>query len=174
MRHPYQILLPLLSLFFCRVDLTDLIPLKYKVDLVEVLDGDTITVRKGSYHWRIRLSKIDAPEKGQPFIRGGDAGEMSTKCLRRELKKRELMLEIERFDIYRRILGDLGRVNFDLVSKGCAPLYPFTRFASRREKGEFLRAQKRAKDLKLGMWASGGFRQPKLWRKASRRSAGQR
>jgi endonuclease YncB( thermonuclease family) len=173
MRHPYQILLPLLSLFFCRVDLTDLFPLRYEVKLVEVLDGDTVIVQKDGYLWRIRLSKIDAPEKGQPFIKGGDAGEMSTKCLRHTLGKRKLTLEIEKFDIYRRILGDIG-VNLDLVARGCAPLYPYAKFNSKGEKARYLRAQSRAKRLRLGLWAHGGFRQPKLWRKTSKRSAGRR
>lgn len=174
MRYPYQILIPLLSLFFCRVDLTDLFPLDYEVQIVEVLDGDTVEVRKGSYSWRIRLSKIDAPEMGQPFFVGGDAGKMSKECLLRLFEKRSHHLEIEKFDIYRRILGDLSQLNYKLVSEGCAPLYPHARFSSRKEKGMYLRAMERARRLKLGLWNNGGFRQPKLWRKTSKRSAGLR
>ncbi len=171
MGNHYQILLPLLSLFFCRVDLTDLIPLRYEVEIKEILDGDTLVVKKGSYTWKVRLSKIDAPELGQAFLSGGDAGKKSTECLRRTLKKHHLILEIEHFDMYRRILGDMGELTLDLVESGCAPLYPYSRFKSRKEKGVFLRALKKARHLRKGLWAHGGFRRPNLWRKTSKRSA---
>lgn len=84
MRRPYQILMPLLSLFLVRVDLTDLFPLTVPVKVLKVYDGDTILVSHGSYQMKIRLSRIDSPEKGQPFMNGaGDAGAYSGHCLKK-------------------------------------------------------------------------------------------
>ena len=83
MRRPYQILLPLLSLFFVRVDLTDLFPLQLAVKVLKVYDGDTVSVQYGNHIWKVRLAKIDAPEKGQPFLSDKkDAGRWSQQCLR--------------------------------------------------------------------------------------------
>ena len=64
----YQILLPLLSLFLVRVDLTDLFPLHIEVQLHKIYDGDTVLVGHGTYSWKVRFSKIDSPEKNQNFL----------------------------------------------------------------------------------------------------------
>ncbi len=172
MRRPYQILMPLLSLFLVRVDLTDLYPLKLPVKVLKVYDGDTILVSHGSYQMRVRLSRIDSPEKGQPFINGvGDAGAYSGNCLKKIVpvgSSQELMIEKE--DIYGRILGDLKGLSLKLIERGCTTLYPHAQFSSQREKFHYLRALKKAKARKSGLWQYGGFRQPKLWRKFSKRN----
>ncbi|MCM2349778.1 MAG: thermonuclease family protein [Bacteriovoracaceae bacterium] len=172
MRRPYQILWPLLSLFLVRVDLTDLVPLKIPVKVLKIYDGDTILVSHGSYQMKVRLSKIDSPEKTQPFLNGaGDAGAWAGRCLKKNVPIGSLQqLWIEKEDIYGRILGDLKGLSLKLVERGCTTLYPHAQFSSVREKFTYLRALKKAKARKSGLWQYGGFRQPKLWRKFSKRN----
>lgn len=172
MRAFYQILMPLLSIFLVRVDLTDLFPLHLRVELLKIYDGDTVLVKHGSYQWKVRFSKIDSPEKGQLFLRasGISAGEVSRNCLGMILKKEEsLILKIEKEDIYGRILGDINDVSFKLITQGCTTLYPYATFTSEAEKMMFLKAHKKAKASKRGLWQYGGFVQPKHWRKISKR-----
>ncbi len=166
---PYQILLPLLSLFLVRVDLTDLIPIRMKVEILKVYDGDTVLVRRGSFEAKVRLSRIDAPETEQPFLgKRGDAGALSKKCLIKLLANVE-DLEIYGTDIYGRILGDLNQVSFKLIEKGCVSLYPHAKFKDQKEKYKYLRALFKAKKLKLSLWAFGGIEQPKSWRSKNKK-----
>lgn len=170
MIHPYQILLPLLSLFWVRVDLTDLLPIRVPVEIVDIMDGDTLTVMAGRTRMRVRLSKIDAPEIGQRFHLGAaDAGVASRKCLRNLVPEKSLLV-IEGFDIYHRTLGDVGGLNLQSIKHGCGGLYPHATFSSIREKMLFLRMQTEAKRNRRGLWSRGGYMVPKKWRRISKRS----
>jgi endonuclease YncB( thermonuclease family) len=172
MLHPYQILLPLLSLFLCRVDLTDLFALSLQVKIEKVMDGDTIAVIKGSYHFRIRLSRVDAPEKAQSFYGGGSAGTFAKECLLKSLSKSQWhTMRMERFDLYGRILGDIDGVNQRLIHNGCMSIYPHTQFSSRREKAMLLRELSLARHERRGIWKESGYLQPKIWRKLNKRNA---
>jgi micrococcal nuclease len=169
---PYQILLPLLSLFLVRVDLTDMFPLALRVEIVTVLDGDTVDVLEGKRVLRIRLNKIDAAEKKQTFLSSpGSAGAVSLACMKRLLTKKFYTLRIEKQDMYGRLLGDIDELNFGLIQAGCAGLYPHAQFTSQKEKFDYLRALKEAKRRRLGVWNFGGYQTPKIWRKLSRRGA---
>lgn len=171
MGRPYQILMPLLSLFFVRVDLTDLWTVKLPVTLVKVQDGDTLVVENNKTIYRVRLSKIDAPEKGQPFWDGrGDAGLEAKKCLENLLSKKPHTLHIFKRDIYGRVLGEIDDLSLRLIQEGCVSLYPHAEFSSKQERAMYLREMRIAKSKKKGLWKRGGFRQPKLWRKSSKRT----
>jgi endonuclease YncB( thermonuclease family) len=176
MARTYQILIPLLSLFLNRVDLTDLYPLRIPVTLLNTYDGDTLLVKSGSYKFKVRLSKIDSPEKGQPFLGvKKDAGLVAKQCFQKLLQKEgRLILKIEKWDIYGRVLGDLNELSFKSIQNGCTTLYPYAEFDSKREKFQYLRALKIAKASRRGLWHYGGFLQPKIWRKLSKRNAVQR
>lgn len=168
MRRPYQILYPLLSLFLVRVDLTDLHPLTMKVKVLKVYDGDTLLISQGNFKQKLRLSRIDAPEKGQPFLNGkGDAGKLSSSCLKR-LIKHSHTLTLEGHDIYGRMLGELDELSLELLRKGCVSLYPHARFRNKQEKFVFLRTLYEAKQKRRGLWARGGVLEPKLWRKKNK------
>ena len=171
MRGPYQILLPLLGLFFCRVDLTDLYPLSFKVNLIKVYDGDTVLLSKGNYQFKLRISKIDSPEKGQTtFASKMDGGIYSRDCLKRILG-REKVLEVHVFgiDIYRRYLGDINKVSLKMIEEGCAGLYPLATFNSKNEMFIYLKALKLARNQSRGLYRYGGFMQPRKWRKINKR-----
>ncbi len=176
MARPYQILIPLLSLFLVRVDLTDLYPLKIPVRLLKIYDGDTVLLAKGDYLFKLRFSKIDSPELKQPFLGSTkSAGMYSKNCLQSILKNEpKLHLSLEGFDVYGRMLGDVNDLSFKLIEKGCTTLYPYAKFSSKHEKFTYLRALKKAKAQRVGLWQYGGFVQPKLWRKLSRRGADRR
>lgn len=163
MRGLYQILMPLLGLFFVRVDLTDLFPLKIPVKVVKIYDGDTIQVRHKSFTFKVRLAAIDAPEKEQ-----GQAGEISRQCLEKVLIKNQHHLIIFKQDIYGRILGDLEGLTLKLIENGCASLYPHAQFHDQVEKFRYLTALKTAKAAQRGLWKYGGFVQPKKWRRINK------
>ncbi len=170
MAYPYQILIPLLSLFWVRVDLTDLFPMKLSVQLVEIMDGDTLRVLSGGKTINVRLSKLDAPEMHQPFHGSKlDAGKFSKDCLRK-ITPESGTLTITGFDMYHRSLGDYENVNFKAVSRGCSGLYPHVSFSSVSEKTKFLKVLIEAKKMRRGVWARGGYVLPKKWRKISRRN----
>jgi micrococcal nuclease len=173
MRAPYQILFPLLGLFFCRVDLTDLYPLELPVKLLKIYDGDSLLVGKGSYQFKLRISKIDSPEKNQKFILNHlSAGEESVRCLEKILKKEtQLTLRVFQYDMYGRVLGDVNHLSYKLISQGCASLYPYAYFNSREEKLTYLQALKMAKARRAGIWQFGGYIQPKNWRKSNKQIA---
>ncbi len=168
MRGLYQILIPLLSLFLVRVDLTDLTPLEFEVQVVKVYDGDTVLVKKGGWAQKVRLSRIDAPEKEQPYLSGRKgAGQFSKACLTKNLGKTAL-LKIEGHDLYHRILGDVDGVSFSLLEQGCVTLYPYAGFDSVAEKFDYLKSYMKARQMRQGLWAFAGILQPKAWRKKSK------
>lgn len=176
MGRPYQILIPLLSLFLVRVDLTDLHPLRIPVKLLKVYDGDTLLLAHQHYRFKLRFSKIDSPELKQPFNGSTkSAGMYSKNCLLTVLKDEPILhLWLEGFDVYGRMLGDVNELSFKLIEKGCTTLYPYAKFSSKHEKFTYLRALKKAKAQRVGLWQYGGFVQPKLWRKLSKRGADRR
>jgi endonuclease YncB( thermonuclease family) len=173
MSRPYQILMPLLSLFFCRVDLTDLFPLTYKVELIRLLDADTALVKRGPQLLKVRFSKIDAPEKGQPFLRSRkDAGLAALRCAQKIIgHKKTFTLKIWGQDKYGRILGELDQLSFQFIEAGCVSLYPYASFESRSEKFNFIKAYLQAKSERRGLWSEGGYQQPRIWRQRTKRRA---
>jgi len=163
----YQIFIPLLSLFLNRVDLTDLYPLNYQVNLLKIIDGDTVLVKLSRQIFKVRISKIDSPELGQPYWnKRGDAGLDSLKCFKKLVsRKKMLSLKIFGQDMFGRILGDLDSLSFSLIKEGCTTLYQYARFSSRHEKWEYIRALDKSKQLRRGLWSKGGYLRPSLWRK---------
>lgn len=146
MARPYHFLLPLLSIFLVRVDLTDLYPLYLEASELQVLDGDTVRVKLGGGWQKVRLNFIDAPELGQDEV-----GEKSAHCLTKNLSF-PWIVKVDGFDLYGRILGDVNDVSIHLIQEGCAYLYPYARFYHLRQKGDYLRAQDQARRLKRGLW----------------------
>lgn len=146
----YHFLLPLLSIFLVRVDLTDLIPLKVLVKDLEILDGDTVLVKFNHSSFRVRLLYIDAPERTQ--MHGSvDLGDFATKCLKKIIRT-PVVLTIHGHDKYHRILGVLGNSSLEMVKNGCAYIYDYTKFESRAQKTRFLIEQNRAQNSRLGLW----------------------
>jgi len=146
----YHFLIPLLSIFLVRVDLTDLIPLSMTAQSIKVLDGDTILVNFYRSSYRVRLRHIDAPEKGQ-MAGKLDLGEYSSQCLRKLIKP-SMKLYIHGHDRYHRILGDLENVTLKMVQNGCAYIYDYAKFSNRWQKTSYLQGQNQAQSSRLGLW----------------------
>ena len=87
--------------------------------VVHVADGDTITVLDASNTQRkIRLSRIDAPEKAQAY------GDVSRKHLAAFVAGKTVCVEFTKSDKYGRILGTIWDgetdVNLQMVKDGLA------------------------------------------------------
>ena len=87
--------------------------------VVRVADGDTITILDATNTQnKVRLNKIDAPEKKQAF------GEVSRKHLASMVAGKIVNVDWEKKDKYGRILGDISigttNVNLRMVQDGLA------------------------------------------------------
>lgn len=67
--------------------------------VVKVADGDTITVLVSNVQHKIRLNRIDAPEKGQAF------GSVSRQHLASFVAGKDIEVEWKKKDKYGRLLG---------------------------------------------------------------------
>jgi micrococcal nuclease len=160
----YLFFLPLACLFLGRELFTGL-PLKAKIVIQRVLDGDTVELRGGE---RVRLAAIDAPELGQSTVLGGhDAGRLATQCLKNLIQtQREWHLIYQGRDRYGRILGDLSSkkipsLNERLVFEGCTSLYAWAEGDQRK----MWRLREEAQRAGRGLWKYRGFMRPSVWRK---------
>ena len=113
---------------------------------VGVTDADTISLLVDKSVYKIRLSGIDAPERGQEY------GSKATQALASKVKGKQLTVDVAGYDKYRRMLGKLmldgESVEFWLVRNGWA--WQFVKY----DQSEELRlAQKLAKDEGVGLWA---------------------
>lgn len=142
----YHFIIPLLSIFLVRVDLTDLHPLYLEASELQVLDGDTVRVKLGGGRHKVRLQFIDAPELGQQEV-----GQKSADCLKRNLSF-PWRIRVDGFDLYGRVLGDVNDVSIRLLQKGCVYLYSYARFQNLKQKGDYLRAQDSARRFQRGLW----------------------
>lgn len=169
MRLLYQYLLPLLGLFLGREVFTPIVPLLLPVQVLKVLDGDTVELGGGM---RVRLAGIDAPEKDQPSLLGPAAGAYSAQCLRALVAGQGWELEWRGRDVYGRVLGDLwrrgARLSTQLLGRGCVGLYPYQGSFPLPLQSEWRAALVRAQRARRGVWQWGGYRRPYWWRKAQK------
>jgi hypothetical protein len=105
-----------------------------------------LSLLAGKSVYKIRLSGINAPERGQEF------SSKATAALASKVKGKQLTVEMAGYDHYRRLLGKLmldgESVDFWLVRNGWA--WQFVKY----DQSEELRlAQKLAKDEGSGLWA---------------------
>lgn len=143
------------------------------IKVVEVLDGDTVSIRRAGRVEKVRLIGIDAPELGQsPW------GEKSKKHLRETISLSgwlvRLEFDIDKVDRYGRLLAYLWtpgdnsakskNINIQMVEDGYAVLYtvpPNVKYAE-----QIGNAQKRARHNKRGIWGKSGLREtPSDYRK---------
>lgn len=115
--------------------------------VVAVHDGDTITVLtpvRESH--RVRLAQIDAPEKGQDF------GAAAKRALSELVFGKTIVVEIETFDRYGRVVGrvlvDGKDINLEQVKAGMAWVY--RQYAHDHA---YFQAEEAARERKAGLWA---------------------
>ena len=143
----------------------------HTVTVLRLIDGDTIEVLDGARRDRIRLLRVDTPERG---ARGADdatdalarliTGQAQTRGepARRAAAGRTVALEYEtpgrpERDRYGRLLayvyarGQL--VNLGLVEQGWSRF--LTRFGAGHHAADFARAERDARRQRRGLWACG-------------------
>ena len=147
--------------------------------VVKVADGDTITImdNAGDKH-RIRLGGIDAPEKDQPY------GKESTQSLLELTSGKTVVIEYEKYDRYKRIIGKVlvdppGEVfcmALDCVKKIDAGLeqikrglaWHYKKYQSEQsveDRGAYGVAEVEAREKLLGLWKSDKPMAPWSWRR---------
>lgn len=137
--------------------------------IVNVADGDTVTLRAPDGQRRIRMDSIDAPEEGHGADQPGQPyAEASRKNLASLVAGKTLTAQCYEKDQYGRdvcalILEDGRSANRLQVEAGYAWAYT-------ARKGDYLRdkampdLQRQAKDAGRGLWVQQGAMQPWKWR----------
>ena len=130
--------------------------------VVKVADGDTITVLDSTNtQHRIRLTGIDAPEKGQPF------GNVSKQRLTNLVAGKMVMVEYTKKDRYGRILGKVWvqlcssceamDANLAQVTAGMAWWYRhYQKDQPPEDRGRYESAEDEAKARRIGLWGEPG------------------
>lgn len=115
--------------------------------VVGVSDGDTVTLLLPDMQQvRVRLTEIDAPEKGQPY------GNAARQALAEMVHQKDVRVSTRSQDRYGRVLGriyvgDLD-VNRQMVRDGAAWVY--RQYMTDRS---LLAEEQAAKDARRGLWA---------------------
>ena len=125
----------------------------------KVIDGDTIhVVTGGNVRFKVRLERIDAPEKDQPY------GKEATDYLVKLIKGKTVRVEWVKKDQYGRILGivflDKTDINLKMVETGNAWHYKFYDKTT-----SYAEAEKEAREKKLGLWVDPDPVEPYQFRK---------
>lgn len=145
--------------------------------VVAVSDGDTITVLDTEQvQHKIRLSGIDAPEKGQPF------GNASREHLASLVAAKAVFVESQKTDRYGRTLGKVWvqpgdcprcgktlNANYAQILAGMAWWYRYyAKEQSPEDRGRYESAEEEARARKRGLWSDPHPINPYDWRKAKR------
>lgn len=123
--------------------------------VVKVADGDTITVLVTNVQHKIRLNRIDAPEKGQAF------GNVSRQHLASFVAGKDIEIEWEKKDKYGRLLGTVWvdvpasgtnaavrtDINLQMVKDGLA--WHYKHFDNTKSYAD---AETAARAAKCGLW----------------------
>ena len=141
-----------------------------------VSDGDTIhVVTDGNVKFKVRLDRIDAPEKDQPY------GKESTAYLTSLIRGKTVRVEWQKKDLYGRVLGIVYAtvpsassrtgadqkpqdINLLLVSTGNAWHYSYF-----DKTPAYSAAESAAKEKKFGLWAAENPINPYEWRRSKRK-----
>ncbi len=124
-----------------------------KVDLIKIIDGDTILVKLNDKEESVRLIGIDAPEKDECF--SDEAREKIKELIGNEEIKLETDESQNDRDKYDRLLryvylDDGTLINKKLIEEGVAKEYTYK--IPYKFQMEFKNDQKMAEENKLGLW----------------------
>lgn len=144
--------------------------------MVGISDGDTFTLLVVDVQYRVRLSGIDTPERGQPYANA------ARDALSDLIFRKQVRVESRKTDRYGRIIGQVwvqpndcprcGRtldVSLALLTMGMAWWYRF--YANEQpeeERGQYEFAEFEAKAKGAGLWQDEDPVPPWAWRAAKR------
>ena len=119
--------------------------------VIEVHDGDTITLKSEAGLKKIRLAGIDAPELNQPY------GVESRSALREAVIEKQVHVETSKTDKYGRVVGkvilDGQDINLKQVQSGMAWAYrEYLKELSKVDKALYLEAEAQSKAIPAGLW----------------------
>ncbi len=131
---------------------------------IGVIDGDTIEIlEQGNHLRRIRLSGIDAPEKGQSF------GQRSKQGLSDLVFGKQVEAETSKIDRYGRAVAKVfinGKdVNLEQIKKGLAWHYKeYQKEQSLSDRRTYTDEEEKSKVQKIGLWIDPDPMPPWAWR----------
>lgn len=137
--------------------------------VVRVSDGDTVTILDdGKQQHRVRLTGIDAPERGQPF------GTASRDNLASLVAGKNVVVKSDSRDRYGRILGKIQvdgiDANLEQLRAGMAWWYRYYAHTQPVEDREaYEAAEGAAKSERAGLWSQPKPINPYDWRKGKRK-----
>ena len=133
---------------------------EFNAQVIAVLDGDTVLIKRANDLVKIRLAEIDAPEKAQEY------GMASKQSLSDLVLKKTLHVDSQAMDGYGRMVAHLaidGRsINEEQVRRGMA--WDYSNYHSNKI---YIALQDEAKKAKRGLWAQADPTPPWQWRKAN-------
>ncbi len=140
---------------------------EYTGTVVNVSDGDTLTLLTRGNKIVVRLAGIDAPERLQPH------GLRAAKALEDYVWRQTVRVVRVDQDQYGRMVGVVYTrrdcLNVWMIQQGHAWYYPeYSRFLSRMGKLRWQAAEQQAKRLRRGLWGQNNPVRPALWRKQQR------
>ena len=138
------------------------IPPAWAFNSVKFYDGDNITIIHGGIKAQVHLACIDAPELKQA------RGQAARKALKKLVNDQSFELNILGRDRIGRfvaeIMSDRGNINRILVEQGYAQFYN----PSGKGCDGYIKAERKAQDLHLGIWDKGtNIQSPQEFRRAS-------
>ena len=134
--------------------------------VIRIKDGDTVVIMGANRTpYTVRLSGLDAPEKGQPY------GKKSKQALSAMIYKKIVRVDGSKQDRYGRTIARLYvdglDVNAAMIEQGAAWVY--RRYARGSSFAVFYQAEARAKKNKVGLWALSSPLPPWEWRKSGKK-----
>lgn len=130
--------------------------------VVKVSDGDTITIlASDKIQYKIRLNDIDAPEKKQNF------GNKSKDNLDKYIAGKTVTVKYDKTDKYKRILGTIYYQNKDINLQQVKDGYAWV-YKKYSKNQEYYKAEKLAREKKIGLWSEKNPIEPSEFRKANR------
>ncbi len=130
----------------------------FVTQVIAVLDGDTVLIRRGSGLTKIRLVDIDAPEKDQPF------GASSKDSLAGMVLNKQVQVVSQAIDQYGRMVARLRvdgvDVNTEQIRRGMA--WEYSHYHSNHD---LVALEAEARAVPRGLWAMSKPTPPWDWRK---------
>ena len=121
----------------------------FEAQVIKVIDGDSMLIRRNGKKIEVRLYGIDCPEHGQPF------SNVAKKQVRRWVLGKTVRVEPLYLGKYGRLIGRIDDVDDQelsekLVKNGLAWVHPA--YCHKKVCKKWWRAQAKARKRELGLW----------------------